>query len=194
MIPVDPGPNFGILLVLGLSSSDPFRFSLDSLLLVVPALALRVPQVQRLGTTVIPQTLAYLDSGFVFVGSMCGDSQLVQLASGEERQRRMREGLPLVEVGCGVTRASSVLRRASRTSSVHLQPQSLIFFNLLHSRRPSSRTPTWVPSPTWSSWTARIVPPTSSPESPLSSPHRNSNCSTRRRTPAEPPVGPSHLG
>lgn len=53
---------------------------------------------QRLGETSIPQSLSYLDKGYVFVGSMCGDCQLIRLASGEERRKRIRDNQPLIEV------------------------------------------------------------------------------------------------
>ncbi|KAL0476643.1 DNA damage-binding protein 1 [Acrasis kona] len=43
-------------------------------------------QLEDLGETCIPSTVSYCDAGFVFVGSMYGDSQLIKLHMGEEQQ------------------------------------------------------------------------------------------------------------
>ena len=38
--------------------------------------------IARLGDTVVAQTLSYLDNGFVYIGSLSGDAQLIQLGGG----------------------------------------------------------------------------------------------------------------
>jgi len=43
-------------------------------------------QLEELGQTCIPSTVSYCDAGFVFVGSMYGDSQLIRLHLNEEQQ------------------------------------------------------------------------------------------------------------